>query len=238
ITGQTQGIVADIQQRFPKKSVHWLPNGVNVRLFKEDHEGARSWRSSMGIQPTDFVALYAGIIGYAQGLDVILQAAQHLQQETRLHCVLLGSGPEKDRLVALAKSMGLKNVHFLEPVVKSEMPAIITACDAALIPLRKLDLFLGAIPSKTFENMALRKPIVLGVDGEARELFITQGKGGFYVEPENAEALSQALKELLHDPHLCQQFGNAGADYVRQNFDLDAIAQRFRSMIETQWQGK
>ncbi|MFM7813806.1 MAG: glycosyltransferase family 4 protein, partial [Flavobacteriales bacterium] len=184
ITGQTQGIVADIQQRFPKKSVHWLPNGVNVRLFKEDHEGARSWRSSMGIQPTDFVALYAGIIGYAQGLDVILQAAQHLQQETRLHCVLLGSGPEKDRLVALAKALGLKNVHFLEPVVKSEMPAIITACDAALIPLRKLDLFLGAIPSKTFENMALRKPIVLGVDGEARELFITQGKGGFYVEPE------------------------------------------------------
>ena len=235
ITGQTQGIVSDIQRRFPKAIVHWLPNGVNVRLFKDDVQGAADWRARMGFQKTDFVALYAGIIGYAQGLDVILHAANQLRDEPRLHCVLLGSGPEKERLMALAQEFQLSNIHFLDPVVKSEMPAIITASDAAIIPLKKLDLFLGAIPSKTFENMMLRKPILLGVDGEARTLFIEQGKGGLYFEPENVDQLADGIRQLMHHPETCKEFGEQGSRYVQSHFDLDRIAERFKSTVEQQW---
>lgn len=231
ITGQTQGIVKDIQHRFPVKKVFWLPNGVNVRLFKNDSEGAKKWRSEQGYTDNDVLFLYAGIIGYAQGLDVILNAAKRTEENPNIKYILLGSGPEKERLLELTASLHLQNVKFLEPVEKKQMPAIVSAIDAAVIPLRKLDLFLGAIPSKLFENLALEKPLVLGVDGEARELFIEKGRGGLYFEPENDEELANAIQRLAHDPELRKQLGKQGAEYVKEYFDLDKIAAKFSSIL-------
>ena len=69
-----------------------------------------------------------------------------------------------------------------------------------IVPLKKLDLFLGAIPSKIFDALALSKPILLGVDGEAKSLFIDQGQAGIYFEPENEISLAKALIELENEP--------------------------------------
>ena len=75
VTGQTQGIVKDIKNRFPSKNVYWLPNGVDLSFFKPDETDGSDWRSKLGFSDDDFVLLYAGIIGYAQGLDVLLKAS-------------------------------------------------------------------------------------------------------------------------------------------------------------------
>ncbi|MBX7093454.1 MAG: glycosyltransferase family 4 protein [Flavobacteriales bacterium] len=231
VSGQTQGIVKDIQKRFPKKDVVWLPNGVNVRLFVPQENEAKSWRTEIGLKADDFVLLYAGIIGYAQGLDILLKAAERLKTHQQVKFVLLGSGPEKERLLALKQEMHLDNVLFLDPVPKAKMPAVVSAADAAVIPLRKLDLFLGAIPSKLFENLAMKKPILLGVDGEARELFIEKGKGGLYFEPDNDEDLAAKVELLISNPHLVKELGENGHRYVSEYFDLDKIAEGFRTKL-------
>jgi glycosyltransferase involved in cell wall biosynthesis len=227
VTGQTQGIVKDIQKRFPSKKVFWLPNGVNVKLFFPDEKGGMVWREKMGYSKEALLFLYAGIIGHAQGLEVILRAAKMVEDNPRIQFVLLGSGPEKEGLLNLATDLDLKNVKFLDPVSKAEMPAIVSASDAAVIPLKKLDLFLGAIPSKIFENMAMKKPILLGVDGEARELFIEKGKGGLFFEPENSVDLAEKVKLFAHDTDLRKQLGENAHTYVLENFDLDRIAEGF-----------
>ena len=72
------------------------------------------------------------------------------------------------------------------------MKFVLKEVNAAVIPLRKLDLFLGAIPSKIFENLAMKIPVLLGVNGEAKELFVNQGKCAIYVEPENENELARA----------------------------------------------
>lgn len=232
ITGQTQGIVKDIQQRFPEKKVYWLPNGVNVRLFRPDEQGGVEWRKHHGFAPDDFLLLYAGIIGYAQGLDVLLQAAKRLEDQKPIKFVLLGSGPEKDRLLKMKNEMGLSNVLFMEPVGKAEMPSVVSAVNAAVIPLRKLDLFLGAIPSKIFENLAMKKTILLGVNGEARELFIERGKAGLHFEPENDADLAEKIRLLFSDPQLQKSTGENGAVYVSEFFDLDRIADGFWNTLQ------
>lgn len=71
ITGQTQGIVANIQARFPSKEVYWLPNGVDLSYYNPE-EVTSNWREENGFSSTDKLFLYAGIIGYAQGLDLSL----------------------------------------------------------------------------------------------------------------------------------------------------------------------
>ena len=111
------------------------------------------------------------------------------------------------------------------------MPQIVQASDVSIIPLRKLDLFLGAIPSKIFENLAMEKPVILAVDGEARELFVTQGKCALFSEPENAEDLIRNILLLANDKHLRNQLGEKGRIYVEQNFNRDTIAQNFYSKL-------
>jgi glycosyltransferase involved in cell wall biosynthesis len=234
VTGQTQGIVKNISQRFPQKKVYWLKNGVDVAYFKHSEAAAfrTDWRSANGFDADDLLLLYAGILGYAQGLEVILNAAAQLQNTPHIHFLMVGSGPERERLLALKIELNLTNVHFLGLMPKDKMPELVGAVDATVIPLRKLDLFLGAIPSKIFENLAMKKPLVLGVDGEARELFITQGQAGLFFEPENATDLAAQIRRLDSDRDLLHQLGENGLTFVTENFSRDIIAADFAAVLK------
>jgi len=226
ITGQTQGIVKNIQQRFPGKKVYWLPNGVDMDLYPVTLSG-QTWRESNSFSENDFILLYAGIIGHAQGLEVILKAAERLRKESKIKFVLLGSGPEKEKLVALKSTLGLNNVFFFDAVGKAAMPACIAGCDAAVIPLRKLDLFKGAIPSKIFENLAMKKALLLGVEGEAKELFIEEAQGGLAFMPEDDKDLAAKILVFFNDRALLKKQGENGFYYVKEKFTRDMIAEKF-----------
>ena len=230
ITGQTQGIVKNILQRFPEKKAYWLPNGVDLSIY--DHNSVRSsWRSENGFSETDLIFLYAGILGHAQGLEVILDAALSLIDKQNIKFVLAGSGPVKQDLLYLKEMRELPNVFFLDTIPKSKMPALIGACDASIIPLKRLDIFKGAIPSKIFECLAMKKPILLGVEGEAKELFIEEGKCGLAFEPENGDDLVRKIIQLAADRKLAGELGENGYNYVSKKFNRNDIADKFWQVI-------
>lgn len=231
ISGQTQGIVRDISERIPGKKVFWLKNGVDIDLYDTARD-FQDWKPKLGYHPSDFVLVYAGILGYAQGLDVIINAAEILKPEQSIKFLFVGSGPEKARLEALVKSKGLDNVKFLPVVSKREIAEIVWSINAAVIPLKKLDIFKGAIPSKIFENLILKKPILLGVEGEAKELFIDQGKCGLSFEPEDHIDLAEKIMTLFNSKEQCRIFGENGFSYVREHFSRDDIAAGFDNFIK------
>lgn len=229
IPGQTKGIVQSIKSRFPQKNVVWFPNGVDLDFFEATHEDF-SWRKAWGVTDSDFVVLYAGIIGHAQGLEVILNAADILRDST-VKFLIVGDGPEKRSLLRIATEKSLTDVIFQPNLQRAKIPSLIKACDAYIVPLKKLDLFKGAIPSKLFEPLALAKPILLGVDGEARELFIEEGKAGLYFEPEDATELANRIKQLISHRALAVSMGEQGQRYVRQNFDRQRIHESFYRIL-------
>ncbi|MFM2156755.1 MAG: hypothetical protein RL516_1504 [Bacteroidota bacterium] len=216
VTGQTQGIVADIKKRFPNKTVHWLPNGVDESIFS--FKQTIDVRKQLQFSESDFLIMYGGIIGLAQGLDVILDAAQLLPAESKITYLLLGDGPEKKRLQQRVIDEQITRVKFLELVSREVVPSYVDAVDVAVIPLKKMDLFLGAIPSKIFENLALGKPLLLSVDGEARKLFVDEGKAALYIEPENSQMLAEKSLLLEANPALVREMGNNGKNYVQTYF--------------------
>jgi glycosyltransferase involved in cell wall biosynthesis len=232
VSGQTQGICKDIQKRFPSVQTYWLPNGVDLNTFDPSKVEAIGWKAKNKLNASDFIVLYAGIIGIAQGLEIILKAAQHLKENSAIKFVLLGSGPEKERLIVLKQEMKLENVVFIDGVSKNEMRGVLKEVNAAVIPLRKLDLFLGAIPSKIFENLAMKVPVILNVDGEARDLFVTQGKCALYVEPGNDKALAETTQQLFNDKNLQKQLGEAGRVYASEYFNRNSIAQKFYEKLQ------
>lgn len=230
ITGQTQGIVANIKERFPEKEVYWLPNGVDIGIYEPSKIKPSGFRTKYGISEEDTLLFYGGIIGHAQGLDLIVKVAEKLQNKP-VKFVLLGSGPEKDDLIALTAKLGLTNVVFADPVGRTEMGGIIKEIDVSLIPLRKLDLFLGAIPSKIFEILAMEKPLLLGVNGEAKTLFIDEGDCGWYFEPENVDDLKTKIEAILNDKEEIRVKGLNGRQYVSEKFNRSTIVGKFYDFL-------
>ncbi|OFY83769.1 MAG: hypothetical protein A3F72_07260 [Bacteroidetes bacterium RIFCSPLOWO2_12_FULL_35_15] len=226
ITGQTQGICKNISSRFSDKKVYWLPNGVDLNYYNSDTV-VTNWRKENNFSKDDFILLYAGIIGHAQGLEVIIHAAVKLKDHSNIKFVLLGSGPEKEKLQLLKQTLKTENVFFFDAVTKKEMPSIVSAIDVAVIPLKRLDLFKGAIPSKIFENLAMKKPILLGVEGEAKDLFIDEGKCGLAFIPEDASDLVSKTIDLFTNRNELDQLGENGYKYVEKKFTRDRIANNF-----------
>lgn len=233
VTGQTQGIVKSINDRYPKVKTYWLPNGVDLNYFDPDNVKVMGWREKHGFESGDIILLYAGIIGHAQGLDVILKAADILRGQKHVKFVLLGSGPLKEDLLEMKSTLKLDNVKFLDVVTKREMPSIIKSIDVALVPLKKLDLFKGAIPSKIFENCAMKKMLLLGVEGEAKELFIDKGNAGLFFIPEDELSMVNQIKKIIENPDMIDEFGVSGREFVNENFNRDKIAQDFYMHLKT-----
>ena len=144
-----------------------------------------------------FRILFAGNMGKAQALDAVLEAAELLKQRAPgLVFVLLGGGLEVERLKQSAAERTLDNVIFLPPVPMSEVGAYLTEADALLVHLKKDPLFTITIPSKTQAYMAVGKPILMAVDGDAADL-VLQAECGRVAESESPESLADAAMELM-----------------------------------------
>lgn len=232
VSGQTQGIVKNISDRYPQIKTYWLPNGIDFNQYNIQANGA-DFRLTYAINSSDFILMYAGILGYAQGLDVIIKSAFITKNFPEIKYVIIGDGPEKEKLLALSKELNLSNLIFIGNIPRENMSNAIASCNVYIVPLKKNDLFLGAIPSKLFEPLAMGKPILLGVDGEARELFIEKGNGGLFFTPEDADELAEKVLYLNANRNEISLLGDNGKKFVSINFNREKIAKLFFEKLES-----
>jgi glycosyltransferase involved in cell wall biosynthesis len=209
-----------IDRGLPEDKVFLLPNGVDTQKFRPLPQSEA--RQALGWDDR-FTVLYAGTIGLAHGLDTLLGAADALKERPDVRFVLAGAGAAKEELMAEAARRQLENVTFLDPLPHDLMPTLISAADASLVSLRNLPLFQSALPSKMYEAMACARPIILAVDGEARDLVEREAGAALHVEPENSQALADAIVQLKGDPELAAQLGARGRAFVLRRFDRDQL---------------
>jgi len=205
-----------------------IRNGVNFDLFKLQ-ERNNEFARSVGVE-NKFVASYVGTHGMAHGLSVILDAAEKLKHKPEIVFLMVGDGAEKAKLLEEKNHRQLDNVIMLDQQPKQEMPNIWSVSDISLVLLKKQDLFLTVIPSKIFETMAMKKPIVLGVRGESQGL-IEEGNAGICIEPENVDELVAAVVKLYEDSEAYNKYAENGYVYVQQHFDRKKLANQFESIL-------
>ena len=228
VTAQTQGIIKSINSRFPDVRTHWFPNGIDIDIYKNI------------IPDSDFITrynlhekkvfMYAGVLGHAQGLEVIIKAAKELENQKDIQFVIVGDGPLKEELINLNNNLQ-SNLLFIPNTEKETLLKWICSIYAFIVPLRNIDLFSGAIPSKIFEPLALSVPIILGVKGEAYELFINNQKCGLYFEPENHNELAKMVTYLSQNVDLRNELGITGKRYVNQQFNRKDLTNSFLNSL-------
>lgn len=230
VTGQTKGIVENISSRGFKDKTYLVTNGVDMTLFDKSKEN-KDFSKEYGLEGK-FVVGYAGIHGIAQGLETVIRSANMLKDYDDIRFVFVGEGPEKPMLVKMKEELNLNNVIFVPVQPKKNMPGIVASFDTAVVPLKKLDLFKGALPSKLFETLASEVPIVMAVEGEAKEL-IQSANAGICVEPENSEEIAQAVLALYSNPKLKEEYGRNGRAYIDENYNRDKITKRFEEILKS-----
>jgi glycosyltransferase involved in cell wall biosynthesis len=213
----------------------YIPNGIDTSSWNsEPEELADPHRAVFDKAKAkgSFLVGYAGAHGVANALDSVVQAANLLGDEA-VTFVLVGQGPEKERLRSVASNLGLQNVEFLPPVAKSALPALLAKMDVALISLKRCALFrFGVSPNKLIDYMMASKPIIQAID--AGNDMVGETGCGITVMPEEPSAIAQAVRELmaLSGSELLTM-GERGRQYVLARHDYRALAVEFLASVNS-----
>ncbi|PLR67961.1 glycosyltransferase family 4 protein [Bacillus sp. UMB0893] len=186
-----------LQMGISEHKVIVIPNGVNPNSLNGPRE-IQLIKEQYNIQDK-FLVLYAGNLGIAQGLKTVINAAEILKNDHSIVFMFIGEGAEKNELMELSKSLNLSNIIFLDSRNKKELDSYYQAADIGLVSLKKHPLFEITIPSKIFDYMAMSTPVLIGVDGEARNI-IEKNEAGYFYEPDSADSLVTALKYAQQHP--------------------------------------
>jgi glycosyltransferase involved in cell wall biosynthesis len=214
------------QQGVPRAKLAVIPNGADTGFFAPRGTDAGAARQACGLDG-QFVVAYVGSHGLSHGLDVVLDAAAVQPEVTYL---LVGDGADRDRLVSERDRRHLANVIMRPSVPRDAVPALYSAADACLVPLRDVPIFETFVPSKLFEVLAAGRPVIGAVRGEARNILARSG-GALLVDPQRGDQLADAVDCLRRDPALAEQLARCGRAFAQQYYDRDRLAIRYLDLL-------
>ena len=228
------GAWQQIRERFPRlKNPTVISNGVDTTMFKPDLRDDNV-RARYGAGPNDFLVGYCGLHGLAQGLDVIIEAADKLKENKNIKFIMIGEGPTKDDLRKLAAKKNLANLTFYDRCQKKDMPAILASLDVSLVTLS--GRFPGTMPSKIYEALASGTPPIVAKGCEGESLVTQFGTGRCY-EPGDAEEMATVIRELASDRKVLLDLKKK-CIALAGRFDRGVIAERTNAILTAIAEGK
>ncbi len=213
----------------PPEKVHVIPHWADESLYRPvppDHDLARDFGMA-----GRFNVVFAGQLGLAQGLDVVLDAAEELSCLDDVQFVLVGDGTEADRLRQMAGKRRLGNIRFLGRQSAEKMPNIFAVSDVLLVHLRDDPLFRITIPSKTIAYMACGRPVLMAVEGDAADLIKAAG-AGVTCRAGDAKDLAETVRRLrAMDRTELEEMGRAGRAAFLTSYSRGVLLDRYEAIF-------
>ena len=228
VTGQSQEIVDSIRRRAPGVEVTHITNGVDSQRFGADSPDDGT-RRLVGDEAGP-IFVYAGLFGLAQGLDQILDLAAELPPELPGRFVLVGDGPVRGSLERRIAVERISRVRLVPPLPRARIPALLAAADVALVSLGLA--LTGAAPSKIYEAMAARLPILLVAEGEPART-VERTESGLVSAPGDRTALRANYERLAQDADLRARLGAAGRRAAETTYDRGRVAEQLDAFLRS-----
>ena len=220
-----------VNRGVPESKINVIYNWADEKVLRESSGNLPKELTSV----EGFKILFAGNIGQVQGLDVILNAALLLNDSnTKIQFFILGEGLQLDNLKKKAYSLNLKNVHFLKAVTMEKVGIFLDSVDALLIHLNS-DPLLKLLYLKSQAYMAVGKPIIMGVRGDASDL-VSRANCGVCFEPENSENLAESVRHLMNlSSEEIKELGDNSRKFYDENLSVkvgvDSFSKVFTEVI-------
>ena len=227
LVGLSPGICEGVISRgIPKSQVSLVPNGCDLEIFDNDSISSAEMPE---ISDQDFLAVFTGTHGQANGLDAVLDAASKLKElgEEEIKILLIGAGKLKTDLQYRAKSECFDNVVFKDPVPKDELAKILKRADLGMQILANVPSFYyGTSPNKFFDYLSAGLPVLNNYPGWLAEL-ILKHKCGYAIEPDNPDLFARTLIDAKNNRLKLKMMGENAKDLAKNSFD--------RSSLSSEW---
>ncbi len=224
------GFTARLAERgVPEHILETIPLGGDADIYA-DLAPDTDWLERHGLTGKT-VAIYAGAHGYLNGLDYVVEAAEHLRDRPDIALVLMGDGQRKPELQRMATERGLANVVFADPVPRRDVPAILAACQIGLMILRDSAGMARVLPNKAFDYMFAGLPTVANFPGTTRELLESIG-AGVGCEAQDPADLATTLASLADDVDRRVDMGRKARAAAVSRFDRRRLAERMMEVFQ------
>lgn len=218
------------QQDNIESKLKLLHNWVDVEHHSTEH-AAVNFKQKWAITQKH-VAVFAGVMGPSQYLDLILTIAEQMKEHTDLLFLLVGDGKEKERLQQLAKTKGLSNVRFEGFISRDVYPDLLNACSIGLVCLSPHNQT-PVVPGKILGHMAAGLPVAafLHTASDAHQL-ILDAKCGVSANSADVQECVSVLKDLLSREAEFGRIGSAGKQYATQHFSKEVCVSQLEAMLD------
>ncbi len=211
--------------------LHVIPNWVDLEPFAREEAGGR-FRRELGLEDR-FVVLFAGVMGYAQDMEMIVEAAARLAGEPRVIFLLVGEGSERAGVERRVRELGLDNVRLLPFVSRQDYPALVAASSVGLVTLKQT-MKTPVVPSKLATYMAAARPVIASLNSESDACaLIRQADCGLLVPPGDPDRLAAAVRGLLEHPQQAADLGARGREYARAHLARPIGTARYEALLRT-----
>ena len=212
----------------PRRQITFLPNGADTEFLRPLAPSAElldRWHLH-----GKRVFLYVGTHAYYHGLDTLIEAAALLRDRADIAFLMIGDGPERQRLRQMATDLGLDNVIFGESPYE-EMDQLYSIAYASVATLRNVEVAKSMRLSKVFPSLSCAVPVLYAGVGEAADL-ISDSHCGVVVSPENPALLAEAVVQLLDEPARRDALGQAARQLVVDEYSWSVIVERWIEELE------
>jgi glycosyltransferase involved in cell wall biosynthesis len=228
--GLSPGIVEGIAKRgVSKDKIKLIPNGCDLDIFNLE---SQEWRPK-SVKKNDFMAIFTGAHGMANGLDALLDVAVELKSRglNNIKLVLIGQGKLKPFLQTKAKEMNLDNIIFHDPVDKEKLSGLMKSADLGLQILANIPAFYyGTSPNKFFDYIAAGLPVLNNYPGWLAEM-IEDNKCGYSVTPENPKLFVDALEDAFNNKDKVEFMGVNARALAERDFDRVHLASNWAEWV-------
>lgn len=227
----TKSFEKDIAERgINPKKIKTIYNGVDLSQFSPIEKNI-SFLNKLGLEQK-FIVLYIGAHGISQGLETLINVANKIRENKTIHFLFVGDGAQKNELKRQANMLKLQNITFVKSQPKNMVKTYYSIADVVCVPLRNINLFDSFIPSKIFEIMAMEKPIIASLRGEAAKI-LSDSKASLVCDPEDEKKILDNILLLYNNHNRLEELGKQGRKYVTKNFDRSILSRRYEKIFNS-----
>ncbi|HMA77010.1 MAG TPA: glycosyltransferase family 4 protein [Candidatus Krumholzibacteriaceae bacterium] len=212
---------------YPARKITTIPNSFDLDNFESEEEIYSEFLKS-----SKFICSYIGTFGMAHNLEVVLKAAKYLRDTGDIHFLLIGDGAEKAEIVEKLEKMNLENVTILPLQPKERVMDFYRISDIGLIMLKDSVLFSSVIPSKMFEYMAVKSPVIMSVPRGEATAIVEKHDCGVLCDPDSPSKLADCIWDFYSNPEKLEKCGNNGLKAVMEIYNRETLASKYLDVIE------